>query len=123
LITGGAGLGKTTFAKAIGKLFFEFGLLARDLFQIREKTDFIGQYVGQTPMKTYSTLYSALESMLFIDNYDLKSCCFQRHCGRTCSVEGDVASAARRHRALHQTSLSRKKRFMEQVRVLEHNTI
>jgi chromosomal replication initiation ATPase DnaA len=56
LITGGAGLGKTTFAKAIGKLFFEFGLLARDLFQIREKTDFIGQYIGWTPMKTYSTL-------------------------------------------------------------------
>ena len=75
LITGGAGLGKTTFAKAIGKLFFEFGLLARDLFQIREKTDFIGQYVGQTPMKTYSTLYSALESMLFIDEaYSVSGC-------------------------------------------------
>jgi hypothetical protein len=75
LITGGAGLGKTTFAKAIGKLFFEFGLLARDLFQIHEKTDFIGQYVGQTPMKTYSTLYGALESMIFIDEaYSVSGC-------------------------------------------------
>ena len=75
LITGGAGLGKTTFAKAIGKLFFEFGFLARDLFQIREKTDFIGQYIGQTPMKTYSTLYNALESMVFIDEaYSVSGC-------------------------------------------------
>jgi len=75
LITGGAGLGKTTFAKAIGKLFFEFGLLARDLFQIREKTDFIGQYIGWTPMKTYSTLYGALESMVFIDEaYSVSGC-------------------------------------------------
>ena len=75
LITGGAGLGKTTFAKAIGKLFYEFGFLARDLFQIREKTDFIGQYVGWTPMKTYSTLYSGLESMIFIDEaYSVSGC-------------------------------------------------
>ena len=75
LITGGAGLGKTTFAKSIGSLFFEFGLLARDLFQIREKTDFIGQYVGWTPMKTYSTLYGALESMVFIDEaYSVSGC-------------------------------------------------
>jgi hypothetical protein len=75
LITGGAGLGKTTFAKAIGKLFFEFGLLARDLFQIREKTDFIGQYIGWTPMKTYSTLYNSLESMIFIDEaYSVSGC-------------------------------------------------
>jgi hypothetical protein len=75
IITGGAGLGKTTFAKAIGKLFFEFGFLARDVFAIREKTDFIGQYVGWTPMKTYSTLYSALESMVFIDEaYSVSGC-------------------------------------------------
>jgi hypothetical protein len=75
IITGGAGLGKTTFAKAIGRIFFEFGLLARDFFQIREKTDFIGQYVGQTPTKTYPILYGALESMLFIDEaYSVSGC-------------------------------------------------
>ena len=75
IITGGAGLGKTTFAKAIGKIFFEFGLLARDFFQIREKTDFIGQYIGQTPTKTYPILYGALESMLFIDEaYSVSGC-------------------------------------------------
>jgi hypothetical protein len=75
IITGGAGLGKTTFAKAIGKIFFEFGLLTRDIFQIREKTDFIGQYIGQTPTKTYPVLYGALESMLFIDEaYSVSGC-------------------------------------------------
>ncbi len=75
IITGGAGLGKTTFAKAIGRLFFEFGLLARDVFQIREKTDFIAQYVGQTAPRTYGTLYSALESVLFIDEaYSVSGC-------------------------------------------------
>jgi len=81
IITGGAGLGKTTFAKAIGKIFFEFGLLARDTFQIREKTDFIGQYIGQTPTKTYPVLYGALESMLFIDEAYSVSGCVTAHSG------------------------------------------
>ena len=75
LITGGAGLGKTTFAKAIGQIFFEFGFLARDQFKIREKTDFVGQYLGQTPTKTYAVLYDSLESMLFIDEaYSVSGC-------------------------------------------------
>ncbi len=75
LITGGAGLGKTTFAKAIGLIFYEFGFLAKDVFKIREKTDFIGRYLGETPNKTYEVLYDSLESMIFIDEaYSVSGC-------------------------------------------------
>jgi hypothetical protein len=66
-LTGGAGVGKTTFAKAIAKCFTAFGLLSTDYYKEATKTEFIAQYLGQTVHKTSNTLYSSLEGVLFID--------------------------------------------------------
>lgn len=66
-LTGGAGVGKTTFAKAIARCFAAFGILATDYIKETNKTDFIGQYVGQSVHFTSTTLYNCLEGICFID--------------------------------------------------------
>ena len=66
-LTGGAGVGKTTFAKAIAKCFSAFGILATETVKEASKTDFIGNYVGESTYKTQDTLYSSLEGICFID--------------------------------------------------------
>jgi len=66
-LTGGAGVGKTTLAKAISKCLSAYGILATNYIKEASKTDFIGQYVGQSVHKTDATLYGSLEGVCFID--------------------------------------------------------
>ena len=66
-LRGGAGVGKTTFAKAVAKCISAYGILATDYIKLADKTDFIAQYLGQTVYKTSNTLYSSIEGVCFID--------------------------------------------------------
>lgn len=66
-LTGGAGVGKSTLARAAAKCFNAFGILASDVYKEPEPRDFIGQYIGQTTPKVFSILYGALEGVVFID--------------------------------------------------------
>lgn len=66
-LRGGAGVGKTTFAKAVAKCIAAYGILSTDYIKLADKTDFIAQYLGQTVYKTSNTLYSSLEGVCFID--------------------------------------------------------
>ena len=57
ILIGGPGLGKTTAARIIGKLYQAMGILsARGPFKIAHRDDFIAGYLGQTAAKTLKLL-------------------------------------------------------------------
>ena len=64
---GGPGTGKTTVARALGKLFKERGILRRGAFFERSARDLCGKYVGQTAPRTAEICRDAYGSVLFID--------------------------------------------------------
>ena len=66
-LTGGAGVGKSTLARAAAKCFHAFGILGSDVFKEPEPRDFIAEYIGQTTPKTFGILYAGLEGVVFID--------------------------------------------------------
>jgi len=66
-ITGPAGSGKTTIAKAIGPILASMGILVFGKFNIESRATLVGEYVGQTATKTRSKLIKALENVMFID--------------------------------------------------------
>lgn len=67
LIMGGAGSGKTSIAVKIGEVFKWLGvLIIGDVF-VKGRSDLVGEYVGQTSIKTKALLTDSLESILIID--------------------------------------------------------
>ena len=64
---GPPGSGKTTFARKIGKIFYQMGLLATNEVVEASVQDMIAGYVGQTVTKTHDLLNRALGKVLFID--------------------------------------------------------
>jgi hypothetical protein len=66
-ITGPAGSGKTTIAKSIGPILASMGILVFGNFFVESRATLVGQYTGQTAIKTRSKLIRALESVMFID--------------------------------------------------------
>jgi len=87
-IVGPAGSGKTTMAKEIAKWYAKLGILTYDAFfenpdklSLSEtaRTDFIGEYTGQTGPKTLGVLVKSLEKTLFIDEaYSVAGCAFDK---------------------------------------------
>jgi len=74
VILGLPGCGKTTVAKIIGSLYSNLGILKNKSFTIAKRTDLIGEYLGQTSMKTTKLLKSCIGGVLFIDEvYSLGS--------------------------------------------------
>jgi len=74
-LLGPAGTGKTTLAKAIGKLFAASGILMNGNFKEVIRSNLIGQYVGETTQKTSSELEMGRENVLFLDEvYALTPC-------------------------------------------------
>jgi SpoVK/Ycf46/Vps4 family AAA+-type ATPase len=69
VITGGAGCGKTSISKIIGKIYTNLGILSKknNNFTIGYRDDFVAEYLGQTAIKTRKFLEKCLGGVLFID--------------------------------------------------------
>lgn len=67
LIQGPPGVGKTELAKIIGKIYNAMGVLKNNKFIKANRSDLIGQYLGQTAPLTQKVINSALGGVLFID--------------------------------------------------------
>lgn len=67
MITGPPGVGKTTLAKLIGKVYLQLDFLENDTFVTARRSDLIAKYLGQTAIKTQDVIDKALGGVLFID--------------------------------------------------------
>ena len=74
-IMGKPGSGKTTLAKIIANIYKHMGILSKKgSFTIAGRDDLVGQYLGETAIKTKKLLTSCLGGVLFIDEvYSLGS--------------------------------------------------
>ena len=67
VIMGPPGVGKTTVAKILAKVFAGIGITKTDKITIAKKTDFIARYLGQTEHKVAAFMEKAKGGVLFID--------------------------------------------------------
>ncbi len=67
MIMGPPGVGKTTVAQIMGKIYLELGFLENDNFITASRSDLVAKYLGQTADKTQKVIDSALGGVLFID--------------------------------------------------------
>lgn len=67
MITGPPGVGKTTVAKIIGKIYLALGFLDNDKFNIARRSDLIAKYLGQTAIKTQKVIDDSIGGVMFID--------------------------------------------------------
>ena len=61
------GSGKTTLGRILGNVYRKLGFLTKGHFKIAGRPDFIGEYLGQTAIKTKKLLNSCRGGVLFID--------------------------------------------------------
>ena len=66
-LMGPPGVGKTTIAQLIGKIYCKMGFLSHGHFKVVGREDLIGKYLGETAQKTKKVLTSAVGGVLFID--------------------------------------------------------
>ncbi|KAL8814735.1 MAG: hypothetical protein Q9223_006064 [Gallowayella weberi] len=64
---GNPGTGKTSVAKLYGQILVDLGLLSNGEVIIKNPSDFVGQYVGQSESNTKAILASAVGKVLIID--------------------------------------------------------
>ena len=64
---GNPGTGKTTVAEIIGKVFSSWGILSGGRVIRTEKSQMVGQYIGETELKMTNLLARARGNILFID--------------------------------------------------------
>ena len=64
---GNPGTGKTTVAQIVGKLFASWGILSGGNVITAEKSQMVGQYIGETEYKMRNLLERARGNILFID--------------------------------------------------------
>ena len=67
MISGPPGVGKTTIAQIIGKIYLELGFLDNNKFRVASRSDLIAKYLGQTAIKTQEVIDSVIGGVLFID--------------------------------------------------------
>tara|TARA_Y100000590_G_scaffold80432_1_gene89316 strand:+ start:5168 stop:6547 length:1380 start_codon:yes stop_codon:yes gene_type:complete len=67
MICGPPGVGKTTIAQIIGKIYLELDFLENDKFKVASRSDLIAKYLGQTAIKTQAVIDSVVGGVLFID--------------------------------------------------------
>lgn len=67
VITGPPGVGKTEFAKALGQLYSEMGILSSNKFKKVTRSDLVAKYLGQTAVKTRDLIKTCKGGVMFID--------------------------------------------------------
>ncbi len=67
VFTGNPGTGKTSVARVIGRLLKEIGYLSEGHVVEVSESELIGQYVGETAIKSFNKIQQALGGVLFID--------------------------------------------------------
>lgn len=74
VISGPPGHGKTEISKLIGQAYFKSNILTKPVFIFATRSDLIGQFLGQTAIKTTEVFNKAKGGVLFIDEvYSLGS--------------------------------------------------
>lgn len=66
-LMGPPGVGKTTIATCIGNIYAKLGHLKKGHFYTASRDELIGQFLGETAIKTREVLEEAIGSVLFID--------------------------------------------------------
>ena len=67
VIEGPPGVGKTIFGKLLARIYLSLGITKKDTFKIVRRSDLVGEYLGQTAVKTQKAIDEALGGVLFID--------------------------------------------------------
>jgi SpoVK/Ycf46/Vps4 family AAA+-type ATPase len=67
IITGPPGVGKTELASVLSEVFVETGQIKANHVVFAKRSDLVGQYLGQTAIKTREVIEKAKGGILFID--------------------------------------------------------
>jgi len=67
VFTGNPGTGKTTVARIVASIFHEAGLLPTENLIEVDRSGLVGEYIGQTAIKTNEAIDKAIGGVLFID--------------------------------------------------------
>ena len=67
VIMGPPGVGKTEFAKIYADIFVRLNILKSNKFISIKRDDLVGEYLGQTSVKTRKLLESSLDGVIFLD--------------------------------------------------------